>query len=97
MVLPKYFLFTARKILILPKSSKLRGAIALPAPPVGTAMIQLKYLHVKKIVPEACDSVKQYNFDGFKDNLYYNINALQLVTRNRAPSLEGILVVCFAK
>ena len=32
MVLPKYFLLTARKILILPKSSKLGGAIA-PCPP----------------------------------------------------------------
>ena len=38
MVLPKYFLLTARKILILPKSSKLGGAIAPPAPPAGTAM-----------------------------------------------------------
>ena len=38
MVLPKYFLLTARKILILPKSSKL--AIAPPAPPAGTAMIE---------------------------------------------------------
>ena len=37
-VLPKYFLLTARKILILPKSSKLGGAIAPPAPPAGTAM-----------------------------------------------------------
>ena len=32
MVLPKYFLLTARKILILPKSSKLGGVIA-PLPP----------------------------------------------------------------
>ena len=39
MVLPKYFLLTARKILILPKSSKLGGAIAPPAPPAGTAMV----------------------------------------------------------
>ena len=39
MVLPKYFLLTARKILILPKSSKLGGAIAPPAPPAGTAML----------------------------------------------------------
>ena len=38
MVLPKYFLLTARKILIFPKSSKLGGAIAPPAPPAGTAM-----------------------------------------------------------
>ena len=41
MVLPKYFLLTARKILILPKSSKLGGAIAPPAPPAGTAMTKL--------------------------------------------------------
>ena len=38
MILPKYFLLTARKILIFPKSSKLGGAIAIPAPPAGTAM-----------------------------------------------------------
>ena len=38
MILPKHFLLTARKILILPKSSKLGGAIAIPAPPAGTAM-----------------------------------------------------------
>ena len=47
MVLPKYFLLTARKILILPKSSKLGGAIAPPAPPAGTAMVtpHTKCLH----------------------------------------------------
>ena len=32
------FRIAARKILILPKSSKLGGAIPLPAPPAGTAM-----------------------------------------------------------
>ena len=45
MVLPKYFLLTAQKILILPKSSKLGGAIAPPAPPAGTAMTISLRLH----------------------------------------------------
>ena len=55
MVLPKYFLLTARKTLILPKSWKLGGAIAPPAPPAGTGMtIQplIQEPNAQKIVPE---------------------------------------------
>ena len=50
MVLPKYFLLTARKILILPKSSKLGGAIAPPAPPAGTAMGTVELQCIKNAV-----------------------------------------------
>ena len=50
MVLPKYFLLTARKILILPKSSKLGGAIAPPAPPAGTAMLlRIHFLRIFQV------------------------------------------------
>ena len=52
MVLPKYFLLTARKILILPKSSKLGGAIAPPAPPAGTAMNTIKESFARALCPK---------------------------------------------
>ena len=46
------FHIAARKILILPKSSKLGGAIAPPAPPAGTAMILLVRACVS--IPNKC-------------------------------------------
>ena len=68
MVLPKYFLLTARKILILPKSSKLGGAIAPPAPPAGTAMSDTINKTQKQMM------IKRKNFFAIKKTFVFNNN-----------------------